>query len=156
MSFHHEKLTVYQRALVFAGWSQTLIEAISKKTSTRNHLERAGDSIALNIAEGNGKFSRRDRARFFQIAHGSTLESVACLDLFVARRCGEPRAIVEGKALLEEIVRMLFKLLDTLGCRIAEALPEYCVEIEEIEEEKEEEEKEEGREPGKRSRRGGY
>jgi hypothetical protein len=48
---------------------------------------------------------------------------------------------------------MLFKLLDTLGCRIAEALPEYCVEIEE---EKEEEEKEEGREPGKRSRRGGY
>jgi hypothetical protein len=51
---------------------------------------------------------------------------------------------------------MLFKLLDTLGCRIAEALPEYCVEIEEIEEEKEEEEKEEGREPGKRSRRGGY
>src|SRR6478672_2259434 len=152
MSFHHEKLTVYQRALVFAGWSQTLIEAISKKTSTRDHLERAGDSIALNVAEGNGKFSRRDRARFFQIAHGSALESAACLDLFVARRCCEPRAIVEGKALLEKIVRMLFKLLDTLGCRIAEALTEYCVEIEE----KEEEEKEEGREPGKRSRRGGY
>ena len=156
MSFHHEKLTVYQRALVFAGWSQTLIEVISKKTSTRDHLERSGDSIALDIAEGNGKFSRRDRARFFQIAHGSALESAACLDLFVARRCCQPRAIVEGKALLEEIVRTLFKLLDTLGCRKAEALPESCVEIEEIEEEKEEEEKEEGREPGKRSRRGGY
>ena len=156
MSFHREKLTVYQRALAFAGWSQTLIKAISKKTSTRDHLERAGDSIALNIAEGNGKFSRRDRARFFQIAHGSALESVACLDLFVARRCCEPRAIVEGKALLEEIVRMLFKLLDTLGCRIAEASPEYRVEIEAREEEKEKEEKEEGRGRGKRSRRGGY
>ena len=156
MSFHHEKLTVCQRALVFAGWSQTHIEAISKKTSTRHHLERASDSIALNIAEGDGTFSRRDRARFFQIAHGPALESAACLDLFVARRCCEPRAIVEGKALLEEIVRMLFKFLDTLGCRIAEASPEYCVEIEEIEEEKEEEEKEEGRGRGKRSRRGGY
>jgi four helix bundle protein len=85
MSFHHEKPTVYQRALDFAGWSQTLIESVTKKTSTRDHLERADDSIALNIAEGNGKFSRRDRARFFQIAHGSALESAACLDLFVAR-----------------------------------------------------------------------
>jgi four helix bundle protein len=153
MSFHREKLTVYQRALDFAGWSQTLIESISKKTSTRDHLERAGDSIALNIAEGNGKFSGRDRARFFQIAHGSALESAACLDLFVARRCSEPAAIVEGKALLGEIVRMLFKLLDNLGCRVAEDCSEYGVAIEE---EKEEEEKEEGRGQGERSRRRRY
>ena len=151
MSFHHEKLTVYRRALDFARWSQTLIESITKKTSTRDHLERAGDSIALNIAEGNGKFSGRDRARFFQIAHGSALESAACLDLFVARQCCENAAIVEGKALLEEIVRMLFKLLDNLGCRVAEDWSEYGVEIE-----KEEEGKEEGRGRGKRSRRGGY
>jgi four helix bundle protein len=81
MPFHHEKLTVYQRALEFAAWSQELIESLTKKTSTRDHLERAGDSIALNIAEGNGKFSQKDRARFFQITHGSALESAACLDL---------------------------------------------------------------------------
>jgi len=154
MSFHHEKLTVYQRALDFAGWSQTLIESVTKKTSTRDQLERAGDSIALNIAEGNGKFSRRDRARFFQIAHGSALESAACLDLFVIRRCCERAAIVEGKALLEEIVRMLFKLLDNLGCRIAEDSAEYGVGIEEIE--KEEEEKKEGTGRGKKKRRGRY
>ena len=83
MPFHHEKLTVYQRALEFAGWSQDLVESLTKKTSTRDQLERAGDSIALNIAEGNGKFSQKDRARFFQIAHGSTLECAACLDLLV-------------------------------------------------------------------------
>ena len=73
MPFHHEKLTVYKRALEFATWSQELIESVTKKTSTRDHLERVGDSIALNIAEGNGKFSRKDRARFFQIAHSSAL-----------------------------------------------------------------------------------
>src|SRR5437867_4157170 len=87
MPFHHEKLTVYQRALEFAAWSQDLIESVTKKTSTRDYLERAGDSIALNIAEGNGKFSQKDRARFLQIAHGSALESAASLDLLVARRC---------------------------------------------------------------------
>lgn len=120
MSFHHEKLTVYQRSLEFAGWSQDLIDSLTKKTSTRDHLERAGDSIALNIAEGNGKFSKKDRARFFQIAHGSALESAACLDLLVARRCYARNVIARGKSILEEIVRMLFAMLDQLGCRIAE------------------------------------
>src|ERR1700755_2333883 len=97
MSFHHEQLTVYQRALEFATWSQDLIESVTKKTSTRDHLERSGDSIALNIAEGNGKFSRTDRARCFQIAHGSALESAVCLDLLVARRCCTTVQSLEAK-----------------------------------------------------------
>ena len=125
MSFHHEKLTVYQRALEFAGWSQDLIDSLTKKISTRDQLARAGDSIALNIAEGNGKFSQKDRARFFQVAHGSALECAACLDLLVARRCCGDDTIVIGKEILEEIVRMLFTMLDKLGCRIAEESPVY-------------------------------
>src|SRR5438094_8231138 len=120
MSFHHEKLTVYQRALEFASWLQDLIDSLTKKTSTRDHLERAGDSIALNIAEGNGKFSRKDHARFFQIAHGSALESAACLDLLIARRCCAADSITKGKSILEQIVKMLCTMLDHLGCRIAE------------------------------------
>jgi len=125
MSFHHEKLTVYRSALEFAGWSQDLIDSLTKKTSTRDQLARAGDSIALNIAEGNGKFSQKDRARFFQIAHGSALECAACLDLLVARRCCADDTIVKGKEVLEEVVRMLFTMLDKLGCRIAEDAPLY-------------------------------
>src|SRR6266851_8390593 len=102
MPFHHETLIVYQRALEFAGWSQALIDSLPKKTSTRDQLERAGDSIALNIAEGNGKFSQRDRARFLQIAHGSALECSVCLDLLVARRWCAGSAITRGKSILEE------------------------------------------------------
>src|SRR5437763_12693072 len=131
MSFHHEKLIVHRRALEFAGWSQILIDSLTKKTSTRDHLERAGDSIALNIAEGNGKFSIKDRARFFQIAHGSALECAACLDLFVARRCCEADQIAKGKLILEEIVKMLFTMLDKLGCRIAEDAPHFGEKAEE-------------------------
>jgi four helix bundle protein len=125
MPFHHEKLIVYRRALEFAGWSQILIDSLTKETSTRDQLERAGDSIALNIAEGNGKFSTKDRARFFQIAHGSALECAACLDLFVARQCCEVDRIEKGKLILEEIVKMLFTMLDRLGCRIAEDAPAF-------------------------------
>jgi four helix bundle protein len=137
MPFHHEKLTVYQHALEFATWSQQLIESVTKKTSTRDQLERSGDSIALNIAEGNGKFSQKDRARFFQIAHGSALESAACLDLLVARRCCAEEAIQKGKAILEEVVKMLFKMLDQLGCRIAEDSTEYGETTDEVVEEEE-------------------
>ena len=131
--FHQEKLKFYRRALQFAAWLQILIDSVSKKTTTRD-LERAGDSIALNIAEGNGKFSIRDRARFFRIAHGSALESAACLDLFVARGCCEAQAITKGKAMLEEMVKMLRAMLDRLGCRIAEDEPIYLEKIEEEEE----------------------
>ncbi len=137
MPFHHEKLTVYKRALEFATWSQDLIESLTKRTSTRDHLERASDSIALNIAEGNGKFSQKDRARFFQIAHGSALESAACLDLLVARRCCAASAITKGKSILEEIVKILFTMLAQLGCRIAEdstGYGEIADEDEEVEE----------------------
>jgi len=137
MPFHHEKLTVYQRALEFAAWSQDLIESLTKKTSTRDHLERSADSVALNVAEGNGKFSKKDRARFFQIAHGSALESAACLDLLVARRCCDGNAIVRGKSILEEVVKMLFAMLDQLGCRIAEGSGEYGEKADKDEEEAE-------------------
>ena len=125
MPLHHEKLTVYQRALEFASWSQDLIESLTKKTSTRDQLERAGDSIALNIAEGNGKFSQKDRARFFQIAHGSALECAACLDLLVARRSCAGSATTRAKSILEEIVKMLFTMLNQLGRRIVEDSAEY-------------------------------
>ena len=41
-------------------------------------------------------------------------------DLLVARGCCAGGAIAKGKATLEEVVKMLFKMLDQLGCRIAE------------------------------------
>jgi hypothetical protein len=46
-------------------------------------------------------------------------------DLFVARGCCASDAIVKGKAVLEEIVKMLFAMLDQLGCRIVEDMAVY-------------------------------
>ena len=120
MPFHHEKLTVYQRALEFASWSQDLIESLTKKTSTRDQLERAGDSIALNIAEGNGKFAIRDRCRYHDFARGSALECAACLDVLVAKQLTDTGAIAEGKQQLFEIVSMLMGLIKSLTSRIGE------------------------------------
>lgn len=46
----------------------------------QDQLKRAVTSILLNIAEGNGRSSKRDRKRFFNIAKASATETSAILD----------------------------------------------------------------------------
>ena len=71
--------------------------------------------MLLNIAEGNGKFSRRDRARFFDVARGSTLESAASLDVLASRKLITADQVDTGKEKLVQIVNMLMGLLKGLG-----------------------------------------
>lgn len=47
----------------------------------KDQLDRASSSIALNLAEGSGKSSPKDRKRFYSIALGSLRESMAILIL---------------------------------------------------------------------------
>src|SRR6266498_5967245 len=93
--FDHEKLDVYQGAIAFCGWVGEFIAAISAKAAAKDQLDRASTSIPLNIAEGNGKFSAKDRARFFEVARGSPLEYAACLDVLLVRKLAtEEQAVV--------------------------------------------------------------
>ena len=74
-------------------------------------IARDTSSIPLNIAEGNGKYAPKDRCRFFDIAHGSTLECAAGLDILVAKAKLTPEQIRPGKESLQRIVRMLVGLI---------------------------------------------
>src|SRR3954454_8505247 len=76
--FDHEKLDVYRESINFCGWVGEFLTAISAKAAAKDQLDRASTSIPLNIAEGNRKFSSKDRARFFEMARGSALECAAC------------------------------------------------------------------------------
>ena len=46
-----------------------------------DQLERAAASIVLNLAEGSGRRTKADQAKFFHIAFGSLRECQAVLDL---------------------------------------------------------------------------
>ncbi len=89
--FDHEKLDVYQEAIAFCGWVGQFLTAIPAKAAARDQLDRASTSIPLNIAEGNGKFSAKDRARFFEVARGSALECAACFDVLLVRKLASER-----------------------------------------------------------------
>ena len=116
-SFDHEKLEVYQESLLLCGWAGELLATISAKAAVKDQLDRASTSIPLNIAEGNGKFSERDRARFFEIARGSALEGLACLDVLVVRKLVSEDEVLSGKERLVHIVRMLMGLLRRFSAR---------------------------------------
>ena len=133
--FDHEKLKVYQSAIRFITWSTDLLIQVSTKAAVKDQLDRASTSVALNIAEGNGKFAIRDRCRFLDFARGSALECAACLDVLVAKRLLDFEVIQAGKQELLEIVSMLMGLTNSLNARIQEDGPGYWGEEQEQEQE---------------------
>jgi len=125
--FDHEKLKVYQSAIEFVALADDLINNISRKAAVKDQLDRASTSIPLNIAEGNGKNSAKDRTRFFEIARGSAFECAACLDVCVVKRLLTVDMVLPGKALLQEIVNMVSGLINSLADRVAEEEAEYRI-----------------------------
>ena len=109
--FDHEKLDVNRNSIAFCAWVGDFLPSIAQKTAAKDQLDRASTSIPLNIAEGNGKFSVKDRARFLEMARGSALECAACLDVLVARKLATPEQIAGAKTDLAAIVRMMIGLL---------------------------------------------
>ena len=109
--FDHEKLDAYRESIAFCGWAGEVLAAISARAAVKDQLDRASTSIPLNIAEGNGKFSERDRARFLEIARGSALECAACLDVMVVRSLVAQEGITAQKEQLSRIVQMLMGML---------------------------------------------
>ncbi len=109
--FGHEQLEVYQESIAFIAWLSTLLEGTLRAGDVKDQLDRASTSIPLNIAEGNGKYTSKDRCRFFDIAHGSALECASGLDILVARTKLTPEQIRPGKESLQRIVRMLMGLI---------------------------------------------
>lgn len=129
--FDHERLDAYRESIAFCGWVGEFLSAISAKAAAKDQLDRASTSIPLNVAEENGKFSGKDRARFFEVARGSALECAACLDVLLARKLVIEEQVLSGKERLARIVQMLVGLLRRFSERadvLREEEPAYPIE----------------------------
>ena len=76
----------------------------------RDQLERASSSIALTLAEGCARRTRRDRHHFFSIAQGSAMECAAALDILRALGQVSQADAAAAKRKITRILQMLVGL----------------------------------------------
>ena len=107
----HERLDAYQCALRFAAQSLQILNGVPRgHAELTDQLRRATLSIPLNIAEGAGKPTHKDRARFHAIARGSAMECGAILDLLRLQALADEERVAEAKVLLVRLVAMLTRM----------------------------------------------
>jgi four helix bundle protein len=108
----HEDLDVYRTALDFVSFVQELLKRMpGGRRGIDDQLMRAATSMPLNIAEGAGEFSAKDKARFYRIARRSATECAAALDVCVRIGLAREESVQQGRCLLRRIVAMLTKMV---------------------------------------------
>jgi four helix bundle protein len=88
--FPHERLEAWRQARSFYLGCGALAGLPKTAGHLGDQLERAALSVVLNVVEGAGRTSWKEKRHFFSIALGSLAESVAVLDLASARRLLDP------------------------------------------------------------------
>jgi four helix bundle protein len=109
--FDHDRLDVYRLSIEYVS---AAFETSKTLTGLHRHARdqwlRAAQSIPLNIAEGNGKRSLKDRARFFDIARGSAFECAAIQDVLVVSGGLNIKTSRDMKLKLKRVVSMLTRM----------------------------------------------
>jgi four helix bundle protein len=114
--FRFEKLDVWQRAIAHADlvYSATRTFPQDERFGLTNQMRRAAVSVSSNIAEGSGRSSDVEFARFIEYSYSSVMEvvseaTVATRQLFLPKAGFE--AIYRDS---DELARMLSGLRGTL------------------------------------------
>lgn len=103
-----EKLEVYALALELHAFAASKVPTLSRVL--KDQLERASLSVVLNIAEGGGRRSRKDKARHYAYARGSATEVDASFDVLKIRKLAPAAECARGRSLAIRVVQMLTKL----------------------------------------------
>lgn len=79
--FRFYDLDVWQKAIQYAESIYALTRQFpeTERYGLQSQLRRAAVSVSSNIAEGSGRGSNKDFARFIEIAYGSVMETVSQL-----------------------------------------------------------------------------
>jgi four helix bundle protein len=111
-TFDHERLDVYRLSIDYVAFSHQIAKTLGGiNRQVRDQWLRAAQSIPLNIAEGNGKQSLKDKNRYFEIARGSALECAAIHDVMRVFDAIDDETNRPGKSNLKRIVSMLTRLV---------------------------------------------
>ena len=114
--FRFEKLEVWQRAIEFANHVYDASSGFpaDERYGMTSQIRRAAVSVSSNIAEGSGRASDNEFARFLEISYGSLMEVVSQARIALLRTFlkSESHGVLYQQA--EELARMLSGLRSSL------------------------------------------
>jgi four helix bundle protein len=107
--FAFEKLEVYRLIVEYLELVQSVYTSFPRGSANlRDQLQRASESILLNLAEGSGrKRGSLDRKRFNRTAAASGTECAAAWEIMRIRRIASSKVAGSARILLKSIVSML-------------------------------------------------
>jgi len=110
--FIFEKLDVYQKSLNLSiEVCKSMVQIPYKYARIRDQFIGAVISVPLNIAEGSGRTSAKEKANFYKIARGSSFECVPLSKIMLKLGLIDEQTVSEWKGLMSEICRMLSGLI---------------------------------------------
>ncbi|MFH0834138.1 MAG: four helix bundle protein [Patescibacteria group bacterium] len=111
MKFGFENLEVWQLALDFIQITKTITKnfPLDEKFVLSPQTNRAALSVALNLAEGSGRKTKKDFANFVRMSLGSLLEVVAAERVALAQ--GYKITDEQKKKFEEKSQELYFKLI---------------------------------------------
>ncbi|MDX1653111.1 MAG: four helix bundle protein [Brumimicrobium sp.] len=115
MKFEFQNLTVYKKAKLFHQNAKDLILDKGLTSYEKDQLSRASFSIVLNIAEGSGRFSAKDRRNFFVITRSSVFECVAILDVLRDAAIINQSEFESLENQADELSRILYAMIKNLS-----------------------------------------
>ena len=114
--FDFERLTVYQKAMAFVIDIFRLTRGLSAeyRYSLADQLRRAGVSILNNLAEGSGKVSKKEKAKFYKTSLNSARECIPMLTVLVKENQISEQLHQDLRQDVIHISNMLGKLIASL------------------------------------------
>jgi len=115
--FNFEDLEVWQKSVNFA---EKVIASAERINADRKHyrlieqLEAASASVSMNIAEGKGRYSKKEFIQFLYIARGSLFETITILNIFCRKKWINDIQLDELEYFAEEINKMLSSLIKSI------------------------------------------
>ena len=115
--FNFKDLLIWQKAVEFA---RNVIILIERNKSDRKHyrlleqIESSVTSVAMNIAEGKGRYSKKEFVQFLYIARGSLFETVTLLNIFEKMNWIDKNDLNDLENQAKEIGRMLNALITSI------------------------------------------
>ncbi len=114
--FDFEKLTVYQLALDLLDRIFEICRGLPAdvRYSLGDQLIRAGLSISNNLAEGSGKRSKKEKARYYGTSLDSARECISMFNVLKRQQLIQANTYMELRQRGRRITGMLRGLIDSL------------------------------------------